>query len=150
MSPLGSAYPYDDANAAVDETDGLGLSPEAVAVCIGVDALSHLHAKDLVFPHHYRAAVLCDPSGNCATPGHIVVKDDVPMMMKTYCDQLRWKNDREEEMCRWRVMLVNSPRMRYGVRIKSKSDGLEFTVLAARFQSKMEESVMALVALLFS
>lgn len=146
--PTYSTYPY-DGTPGPDESTDPSPSDEAADVCIGVDALRHLDMDELVFPQHFRATVLCDAKRNCATPGHIVVHDGVPMMMKTYCEGLRVKKG-DEEMCTRKVMFVNSPRMKYGQRIKSNSDGLEFTALAARFESKLEEHVMALVARVYA
>lgn len=146
--PTYDSYPYEGTPYAYASAEP-SQSAEADAVCIAVNALSHLDMKDLVFPKHFRATVLCDDKRNCATPGHIVVHDGVPMMMKTYCEGLRVKSD-GEEMCSRKVMFVNSPRMKYGQRIKSNKDGLEFTALAARFESKLEEHVMALVARVYA
>lgn len=57
------------------------------------------------------------------------------MMMSSYCEELGVE-------CNVVATVVNSPRMKVGLRIKSRTDGLEFTALAARFESKVEEHVL--------
>ena len=106
---------------------------ETGALCIDAEALSHLQAHELVFEKHQLAHVLCDDTGSCATPGHIVVYNDKSMMMRTYCDIVS---------CRSEVKRVNSPSWRKGMRIASKSEGLEYTTFAARWGTRAEEHVL--------
>lgn len=107
---------------------------EEEAVCIDANALKHLKSGDLVFKKHAWASVLCDSSGSCATRGHIVVYNGTSMMMKSYCLMVG---------CNQSLKYVNSPRYRRGVRIKSKSEGLEFTAFAARYETLAEETVLS-------
>lgn len=114
------------------------LSSSSSSACIAADMLSHLSATSLVFPAHVRAAVLCDEFGSCATPGHVIVFGlqsgrGRAMTMRQYCANLR-------NGCERRVKLVNSPRMgtTRTVRVGSKSPGMKFTALAARFDTVVE------------
>lgn len=109
----------------------------SLTICIAVDALSHLPSSALVYAEHHLARVLCDARRSCATPGHIVVHHDVPMMMATYCTAHALGG------CHTANMYVNNPRMRRRIRVPSRTDGLEFTALAARFESGIEETVLA-------
>lgn len=104
-------------------------------VCVSIDALSSYSQEELVYPSHRRAAVLCDKYDNCATPGHMVLYQQHPMMMKTYCEQTLG--------CSRRVKLVNSPRMKTALRIFSKSDHLQFLAFAAKLQSRTEEIILS-------
>lgn len=103
-------------------------------VCVDARALDHLPREELVFETHSWANVLCDRQGSCATHGHIVTFRDVPMMMGTYCELVG---------CARRVMEVNSPRRRRKLRVKSKTEGLEYTAFAARYQTFAEEFVLS-------
>lgn len=103
--------------------------------CIDADALAHLSEEQLVYKEHRRAGVLCDATGSCATPGHVVVHHGVPMMMGSYCAL-------EGVTCSKKVMLVNSPRMAWKLRIDSNTKGLQFTALSARYGSNAEEAVL--------
>lgn len=103
-------------------------------ICVDARALAHLAESDLVFPSHRRARVLCDGVGSCATAGHIVVWRDVAMRMQSYCER--------HASCVRRSMLVNSPRLKHGLRLTSRTDGLEFTAFAARFNTRLEEQVL--------
>lgn len=117
-------------SAAADEAD-----PE---VCIDAAALAHLPSHQLIFSEHRRAAVLCDSFGSCATPGHMVEHHGVPMTMLSYCA-------RSNVECTKTIKMVNSPKMTagLGLRIKSRSDGLVYTSLAARYQTKTEEWMLS-------
>ena len=103
------------------------------SVCIDIDALSQFHPQELVFHKHQLAHVLCDSAGSCATPGHIVVYNDKSMMMRSYCDIVS---------CRSEVKRVNSPSWKKGMRIDSRSEGLQYTAFAARWGTKAEEHVL--------
>lgn len=103
-------------------------------VCIDADALAHMGRDELLFEEHQTANVLCDDSGSCATPGHVVRYRGVGMMMKSYCGLVG---------CVEKVIKVNSPRYRFGVRVPSKTEGLEYTAFAARYESMAEETTMA-------
>lgn len=104
------------------------------ASCIDVALLQSLDASELVFASSRRAAVLCDAQGSCATAGHMVVWRGTAMSMRTYC---------ASAPCVRRVRLVNSPRMARGRRVEARTQGLQFTALAARFETALEEGVLA-------
>lgn len=89
---------------------------------------------ELVFEEHQTGRVLCDGSGSCATPGHLVSYRGDAMMMKSFCQIVE---------CQEKVMMVNSPRYRVGLRVSSKTEGLEYTAFAARYESRAEEASMA-------
>lgn len=125
-----------DQNDENDDNDGDDDDDdEDEEVCVSVDVLSSYTPEELVFPTHRRASVLCDIYDNCATPGHMVLYQERPMMMKTYCEQTHG--------CSRRVKLVNSPRMRTALRIPSKSNHLQFLAFAAKLQSRTEEMVLS-------
>lgn len=110
-------------------------------VCIATDLLDSLDVSSLVFKTHRRAYVLCDQVGNCATPAHIVIFRDHPMSMATYCARL-------PVSCRRAVKLVNSPKMKLGLRIPSRSKHLRFTAFAAARQTLAEEVVLRMMVAL--
>lgn len=143
-----SPSPTDPSNSGPDATStptsAPGVSPDVeggegeptpAPVCIDAEALAHLERKDLVFAEHAWSDVLCDSAGSCATGGHIVVYSGRPMMMERYCALAA-------AGCEWRKKYVNSPRYSRGRRVPSKTDGLEFTAFAARYQTKVEERVL--------
>lgn len=114
-------------------------------VCIDADALSHLSVSELVYNSHRRASVLCDRFGSCATPAHLVVYDGDVMTMRQYC---RYTTDGGVGACRNVVKFVNSPRMRglgERVRVRSKSPRLVYTALAAKYETRLEMSVLRLL-----
>lgn len=110
------------------------------ARCIDAVALSHLPRSQLVFRSDRRASVLCDAWNSCATRGHMVEFNGRMMSMATYC--------KKHAECFAKVMAVNSPKMRRGLRIRSKSPALMYAPLAARYESRFEESVLKLLPLL--
>lgn len=112
------------------------VDKECASVCVSVDALSGFSQDELVFEQHRRAAVLCDHDDNCATPGHMVLYLGRAMMMRTYCEQLQYG-------CSQRLKFVNSPRMKAGLRIMTKSDALKFLPFAASYESRTEEALIA-------
>lgn len=114
--------------------DGSRRSP---FICVDADALKHLHPSELVYPEHRLASVLCDQRGNCATPGHMVVYQGTPMMMRLYCNSV-------PSGCSRRVKHVNSPRFQKGMRIPSKSSSLQFTALAARWETNLEHYILSM------
>lgn len=105
-------------------------------VCIDAEALRHLQPGELVYASHMMARVMCDESGSCATAGHMVKYKGVGMMMRKYCTLVG---------CVQRVMAVNSPRYKVGLRVRSRTAGLEYTALAARYESLVEERVLSSV-----
>lgn len=105
-------------------------------ICVAARFLEHLPSHRLVFENHRRAAVLCDAYGSCATPGHVVVFEGVPVMMKTYCQK------HVQVPCVKRSMLVNSPKMEVGLRVPSDSPGLAFTSMAAKYETALEERAL--------
>lgn len=102
-------------------------------VCIDATALSHLQAEELLYAEHKLARVLCDPQESCATPGHIVKFRGEAMMMKSYCTIVG---------CKERVIMVNSPRYKMGMRVQSRSEHLEYTALSARYETMVEETAL--------
>lgn len=104
-------------------------------VCVDARTLEHLPRMELVYEEHRKARVLCDGQGACATPGHVVRFHGKAMMMKSYCAEV---GD-----CVKRVMLVNSPRYRRALRVQTRTEGLDFTAFAARFETRAEEQVLA-------
>lgn len=119
-----------------------GTSPEVQGqdasgsggVCVDARALQHLDMRQLVFEKHPLAPVLCDVNGSCATPGHIVIYGNEPMMMRSYCAIAGCVN---------KVIPVNSPRLTRRVRIPSRTDDLQFTAFAARYETRPEELALA-------
>lgn len=107
-------------------------------ICIAANALSDLPGSALVFAAPQRASVLCDKHDSCATPGHVVIFNGSPMSMKDYCKQVGVS-------CVKRVKLVNSPKMKMGLRIASRSTGLQFTALAATMETRIETTLLTLL-----
>lgn len=58
------------------------------------------------------------------------------MIMRRYCEEVVGR-------CEKRVMEVNSPRYKRKRRVKSRTEGLEYTVFAARYDTRAEEAVIA-------
>lgn len=123
-----------DASGEAEISSSPEPSEDVEPVCVDARLLAHLPARDLVFRTARSARVLCDVHGNCATRGHMVVYQGRAMMMRSYCALVG--------QCRGRRMLVNSPRMRVGLRVMTRVAALQFTALAARFESGVEEVVL--------
>lgn len=104
--------------------------------CIDADMLGHLGREKLVYSEHRMKRVMCDVSGSCATPGHVVVWKGKSLMMKTYCAYVP---------CVQKVKLVNSPRYQLGISVPSLTEGLTFTAFAARYETSIEERFLAAV-----
>lgn len=104
------------------------------SVCVATHLLQSLPKHELVYDTHQPAVVVCDPFRSCATPGHIVVWRGIPMMMRSYCDIIA--------SCKYAFMLVNSPKYRRGIQIKSDSPDLSFTSMAARYETRFEETLL--------
>lgn len=129
------------ASPSLAATDPPMMSPSEVAepdICVDAQALAHLHPHEKVFAKDRRASVLCDRQGSCATPSHMVVVQvknarNVAMTMKSYCEKVA------EEGCSKRVMHVNSPKFKRGLRVASKTSALQFTAFAATYQTSVEE-----------
>lgn len=132
--PLPTGELADDPSVTSMPTEDPPTNDVASAICIDAEALSHLPREGLVFKEHAIGRVLCDGAGSCATGGHIVVFGGQAMMMRTYCELVK---------CERRDMYVNSPRYRRGTRVKSRTEGLEYTAFAARWETRMEERVLA-------
>lgn len=111
-------------------------SGDSCSVCVAVKHLHDVHRSKRVFSSDVRANVLCDDNGSCATPGHIVLFNNQPMMMRSYCSLI-------PSSCVKRVMYVNSPKMTSNLKIESETTGLYFSVYAARFETKFEERFLA-------
>lgn len=116
-------------------------SDNSTGICIGIDALEGMHRSQLVYATHRRAAVLCDQFRNCATPGHMVTFDGSAMSMSEYCAQ-------GDVVCDKRVTLVNSPKMKLGLRVASRSDRMQFTALAAAKETWLEIRALKLIVAL--
>lgn len=120
-------------------------SPTDVSSGVCIDARvfhgnATMHAQRL-FEHDRMARVLCDPSESCATPGHMMVFHGTAMTMRRYCSIIETTlNGRVG--CTARNMLVNSARYVSGLRIQSSTPHLQFSVLAARFETRLEEFVL--------
>lgn len=99
--------------------------------CVDVRALQ---GRPLVYAQHRRRLVLCDSAGSCATPGHVVVWKGAAMMMKSYCALVS---------CQRTVAWVNSPAYARGLRVVSRTSGLEYTAFAARYETAVEERALA-------
>ncbi|CDF34136.1 unnamed protein product [Chondrus crispus] len=104
------------------------------SVCIDANALKHVAPRELIFESHRWARVLCDEYGSCATAGHMVKSEGKAMMMGTFCRYVG---------CVEKAMMVNSPKYRRGASIRSKTKGLVYTAFAARYQSRVEELIIA-------
>ncbi|PXF40707.1 hypothetical protein BWQ96_09585 [Gracilariopsis chorda] len=104
-------------------------------ICISVHHLSHLHGDDLRYSTHRLARVLCDKHNSCATAGHIVIYEAVPMMMSSYCKTVR---------CVQKIMHVNSVRYKRRSVVQSNSKGLTFTAFAARYNTVLEEKLLGM------
>lgn len=102
--------------------------------CVDSSALQHLRRDELVFEKDVWSEVLCDEGDSCATAGHIVLHHGKAMMMKSYCEVVGCKKKR---------MFVNSPRYTVGCRISSRTDGLQYSSFAARYETRGEEMLMA-------
>lgn len=136
-SPL-AEYSLDPSPSAdVEETVAAQEEASLVTtVCIAMSSLQEIPQHDLIFAEARRASVLCDVDANCATAGHMVVWKGSAMMMQSYCK--RYAN------CVRRIMHVNSPRMRRGLRLRSaRTVGLEYTALAAQYESRIEEGLLS-------
>lgn len=103
--------------------------------CIAWKHLLKMDSSEMIFKSNRFAKVLCDHRGSCATAGHMVTWHRVPMMMKTYCEQIRGG-------CVEHTMEINSPRWRLRRLIPSHTQHLMFTPLAARYSTKMEENIL--------
>lgn len=124
-----------ESNPIFEELESAKTSPVVEnVVCVDAAAVRHLQPEELVFARQVIAPVLCDKWGSCATAGHIVRYKGVGMMMKRYCGMVG---------CVRQVLAVNSPRYKVGLRLLSKTEGLEYTALAARYESVVEERVLS-------
>lgn len=132
-SPTSTVGGAADENEVDDDAESES-EVSAEPVCIDANALSHLSSDELVYKEHRRGAVLCDKNGSCATPGHMVMYNGSFMMMSSYCSHIGG--------CAKRVMNVNSPRHRRALKIDSRTDGLQYTSLAARYATVAEEHVL--------
>lgn len=132
-----SITPFPKADASESGTVDSTITPGSSSgsgICIDaklVEASGHQQ----VYRTHRVAEVFCDTNGSCATAGHIVVFNGKIMMMSKYC-QLAVSG------CKLRTMEVNSPQIGRNVRVKTHTEGLEMTALAARFSTTMEEEVL--------
>lgn len=119
-----------------DDKNPTPKSPDEVTAgkgggCVDVRALE---GRPLVYARHRRRVVLCDSGESCATPGHVVVWKGTAMMMKSYCALVR---------CQRSVIWVNSPTYARGLRVASRTGGLEYTAFAAKYETTVEERALA-------
>lgn len=135
-TPTGTTPTSDPSSTPDSEPSESPDDDNVETVCIDASAIDHLPREELVFRKHVLARVLCDPNDSCATPGHMVTFRGRAMRMSTYCRVASVK-------CRKDQMYVNSPRYRRGIRVKSRTEGLVFTALAARYETRAEELVLA-------
>lgn len=126
--------PSQDPKTPASSSPSSGTSENGI--CVAAKHVAYLPKSNLIYNLNRRAHVLCDFNGSCATPGHMVIFNGVPMMMKTYC------HGHVKQPCKRRIMFVNSPRMHAKLRIFSDSPGLEFTALAAQFETVVEERAL--------
>lgn len=110
-----------------------GVNNETGEACIDARALGHFPLNRLVFKTHAFSHVLCDTNDSCATRSHVVMFRGRAMRMRIYCELVG---------CRQATMGVNSPHFSRGMRIESKTKGLEYTGFAARYDTQVEESVI--------
>lgn len=113
------------------------VESEGDGVCVDAALLAQVPQKDRVFSTDRRASVLCDASGTCATSGHMVVWKNKPVSMMQYCSML-------STPCTAQVRWVNSPRYSRGLRLPSRTNGLQLTPLAAKWNTKGERFVLSL------
>lgn len=114
----------------VDEQEG----NEEDGICIDAEALRHVDRSEMVFEEDRYARVVCDVNGSCATGGHMVRYGERQiMMMKRYCEMVG---------CVEKIMKVNSPRYRRRMEVESRTKGLRYTSLAARYGTSVEEGVL--------
>ncbi|PXF40708.1 hypothetical protein BWQ96_09586 [Gracilariopsis chorda] len=102
-------------------------------VCISVHHLLHMNESEMTYSTHRLARVLCDEHNSCATAGHIVVYEAVPMMMSTYCNRVG---------CVQKIMHVNGVRYQRGRMVSSNSKGLMFSTFSARYNTGIEEKLL--------
>lgn len=121
-------------NGGEGESGSNGNGGDTSEVCIDANALRHLPERQLVYEKHKWGRVLCDEKESCATPGHMVVFRSEAMMMSSYCERFA--------KCERRWMLVNSARMKRQLRIASLTADLQYTVFAARFETRLEERLL--------
>lgn len=129
--PQGSQEP--ESNPASKDDEEMSEESEE-RTCVEALALGHMSPQELVYEKHMMAHVLCDVNGSCATPGHIIVFNEAPMMMRTYCELLGG--------CEKKISKVNSPRYRKAMRVPSRTEGLEYTAFASRYGTVAEEAVI--------
>lgn len=136
-TPTGKPVPTDsDLSPVIQPAVSTPSSPALASdnrVCIDVQALHGFKRRELVFETHQQARVLCDKYGSCATPGHVVLFHGRGMMMRSYCDLTS---------CEERVMMVNSPKYRRRLFVSSSTTGLQYTSLAARYETRGEEMLL--------
>lgn len=139
ISPLPQVgEPLEELPMASGEIEMVTQEPEVSeveeGVCVDAELLGEWEESGrLVFDQHRWAHVMCDMSGSCATEGHMVRWNGRAMMMKRYCDLVG---------CTRKKLLVNSPRWERGVRVETRTEGLEFAAFAARYGSRIEEHVL--------
>lgn len=131
-TPPNSSEENAEVNSATPEQ-----SQETSEVCVDDEALSTLSQQEKVYKKARLASVLCDENGSCATAGHIIIWNGVMMTMKSYCRQFG--------VCHRQVKWVNSPRMKKGLRLVSRTHRLQYTAFAARYETTMESLILFLL-----
>lgn len=104
--------------------------------CVDVGLLAAFGETELVYKIHLKRSVLCDVEGSCATGGHVVLWKGKAMKMGTYCEIVG---------CVRKVVLVNSPSWRRGLRVESRTNELVFTAFSAKYETRMEEVALGLL-----
>lgn len=107
-------------------------------ICIASKHLSKMSKTNLIFSRHVNTSVLCDTHGSCATSNHIVLFNNEPMTMSSYCKALA-----PLVACVQSFSLVNSPKYKRGLTVFSETQNLKFSVHAARFATKLEEFLIS-------
>eukprot|EP00178_Gracilaria_changii_P025427 TRINITY_DN78311_c0_g1_i1.p1 TRINITY_DN78311_c0_g1~~TRINITY_DN78311_c0_g1_i1.p1 ORF type:complete len:434 (+),score=42.99 TRINITY_DN78311_c0_g1_i1:90-1304(+) len=133
--PATKPVPSADSGAAQEEDALTSASSQDGGACIAMHSLQHLPNRQLLYTQPRLARVLCDSNRSCATPGHMVVYKARLMMMSTYC---------EIHSCSSTIMFVNNPRFRRAMRVTSNTPFLLFTAVAARYESRLEERLLAI------
>lgn len=126
-----------DPEESPNESPDVQPTPE---ICISVEALSHISKADLIYAEDIKSTVLCDNDNNCATSGHMVIWNGMPMMMRSYCNLVLYG-------CKRQIRFVNSPRMKRKTSIPSNSKLLRYSALSARFQTSLEERLLRILIL---
>ena len=131
-APINSTTPAKFTPQPGGDNNVVSESDEEDGVCVDVRLLNDI--SDRVFKKDRLARVVCDVMDNCAARGHMVEYEGRAMRMGRYCEIVGG--------CVEKVMYVNSPRRRNGLRVQGNGGKLLFTAFAARFNTRFEEVVL--------